>query len=255
MEIKYSQNNTHKTKFILKNNDNSELPFPPANRMYYNETARRHKVTGEKDFQFLFDLLKKNNFTFNDKRVLEFGCSNSRVLRHFEPFTDKNEFWGCDINSNMVSWSIENLSPPFNFFINTTQPHLPFKDGYLDLVYAYSIFTHIDDLFFSWVLELKRILKEKSYLYLTIHDEISVNFGFENPDRRIGKSISEYSEDFKSFLNGDYNILAIKRNNTSQAFIKRAYFKERMQAFGFEIVDSINYTMGGHQSAFLLKSN
>jgi ubiquinone/menaquinone biosynthesis C-methylase UbiE len=42
--------------------------------------------------------------------------------------------------------------------VNTILPHLPFEDRSFDVVYAGSVFTHIDDLAQTWFLELRRVL-------------------------------------------------------------------------------------------------
>jgi len=236
-EIKYLHNANNNNKYFLKNIKSETLPYPSSKEMEYNESLESHISSGQKEFNFLITLLKKN----------------SRVLRYFEPHTKENKVWGCDINSQIISWCIEHLSPPFNYFVNTTQPHLPFKDGHFDLIYAYSIFTHIDDLFFSWILELKRNIKSGGLLYLTIHDENSVKFGFNHPKRIIGKFINSNPDKFKGFLNDKFNLIAINRSHHSQVFIRRDYFIKKMEAFGFSILDFIPHTMGGHQTAFLLR--
>jgi ubiquinone/menaquinone biosynthesis C-methylase UbiE len=65
--------------------------------------------------------------------------------------------------------------PPFYFCTVTTAPHLPFEDGYFDLIYAGSVFTHIADLADSWFLELKRILRPGGRLYITVHDKHTID--------------------------------------------------------------------------------
>jgi SAM-dependent methyltransferase len=50
-------------------------------------------------------------------------------------------------------------------------PPLPIPDAQFDVVTAFSVFTHIDELESPWLLELRRILKPGGLLYATIHDE------------------------------------------------------------------------------------
>jgi SAM-dependent methyltransferase len=50
-------------------------------------------------------------------------------------------------------------------------PALPFPDGYLDCVVAFSVFTHIDSEDTAWLMELRRIVKPGGHVYLTIHDQ------------------------------------------------------------------------------------
>ena len=96
------------------------------------------------------------------------------MIRHLEDFAESSEIWGLDINAEQIFWCKQHLDPPFHFATTTTIPHLPFEDGYFDFVYAGSVFTHIDDLADSWLLELRRVLSRDGRLYVTIHDNRTI---------------------------------------------------------------------------------
>ena len=96
-------------------------------------------------------------WSFAGKRVLDFGCGSARVLRHFLAEAQNAELWGCDIDEPSVDWVRSELSPPLRCFRNSEDPPLPFEDGYLDLVWAASVFTHIER-WAPWLLELHRVL-------------------------------------------------------------------------------------------------
>ena len=80
------------------------------------------------------------------------------MLRQFLREAEQAEFWGCDIDAPSIAWVQANLSPPLRVFDNAFAPPLPLNEGYFDLVYATSVFTHIGDLWSDWLLELHRIL-------------------------------------------------------------------------------------------------
>ena len=101
-------------------------------------------------------------------KVLDFGCAAGRMLRFYPHRERTSELWGVDINS------VEPRAPLF-FATTTTAPHLPFEDGYFDLIYSGSVFTHISDLADAWLLELRRIVRKGGYLYITIHDRRTVD--------------------------------------------------------------------------------
>jgi len=65
------------------------------------------------------------------------------------------------------------MTPPFQFAVTSTEPHLPFSDGYFTFVYAGSVFTHMNDLSVAWLLELRRVLKPGGRAYLTFNDTVS----------------------------------------------------------------------------------
>jgi len=186
----------------------SGLPIPPPELMEYHEKPKRHLITGKKDFKHLEEFLLEHGIEIkNLNKVLEFGCSNSRVLRHFDTIrTPEKVFWGCDINADSILWCIENLSPSFNFFVNTTVPHLPISDNYFSFVYCYSIFTHIDDLFFTWLLELKRVIQKSGYLFITIHDEKAIEKIIAEPNRMLYTMFYSKNEKlFNQLMAGDVN--------------------------------------------------
>lgn len=106
-------------------------------------------------------------------KVLDFGCGDGMMLRHMEP-AGGGESWGVDINGDLTLWCQQNLTPPFKFLTTTSFPHLPFEDNYFDLIYSFSVFTHICDLADAWLLELRRALKPGGRLYLTVHDNRTI---------------------------------------------------------------------------------
>ncbi len=108
-----------------------------------------------------------DDWSFEGKRVLDFGCGSGRVLRAFLPEAGSGEFWGCDLHGPTIAWLDEHLSPPLHFYVNDRIP-TPHPDGYFDLVYAISVFTHITHEWSAWLLELHRILKPDGLLLATI---------------------------------------------------------------------------------------
>ena len=113
-------------------------------------------------------------------RVLDFGCAAGRMLRWF-PRWEGSERWGCDIKGATIAWCRRHLSPPMHFVATTTFPHLPFEDGYFDLVYCGSVFTHIIDLPDAWILELRRTIRPGGYGYVTVFDKHALGLVLDPP--------------------------------------------------------------------------
>jgi SAM-dependent methyltransferase len=132
--------------------------------------------SGRADVRAMKAILTEDGFDAMGGRILEFGCSAGRMLRHLEPEARKGEggageVWGVDLHAAAIHWAQAHLSPPFHFLTNTTQPHLPFEDRYFDLIYAGSVWTHIGELGDAWLLEMRRLLRPGGRLYLTLSDE------------------------------------------------------------------------------------
>jgi SAM-dependent methyltransferase len=111
------------------------------------------------------------DWSWEGRRVLDFGCGAGRTLRHFLDEAEQAEFHGCDIDDASIAWLKENLSPPFHVFQNGESPGLPRPDGFFDLAYALSVFTHLGDHWADWLLELRRVLKPDGLLLATFLNE------------------------------------------------------------------------------------
>jgi SAM-dependent methyltransferase len=139
--------------------------------MGYGPTIENFLSSGKVDVEKMKKILGSVGFRIQDgNRVLDLGCASGRMIRWLNGFAEQCEIWGVDISAEHIIWCQQHLSPPFNFAAVTTSPHLPFEDGYFDLIYCGSVFTHIADLADAWLLELKRIARPGGKLYVTVHD-------------------------------------------------------------------------------------
>jgi SAM-dependent methyltransferase len=208
--------------------------------------------TGEKDVAQMLDLLKASDFELcPGNRALEMGCATGRMIRHLKPFTGDCEIWGTDIDAKYIYWCQQNLNPPFHFATTTTIPHLPFGDGYFNLIYTGSVFTHIDDLAEAWFLELSRLLSPGGRLYVTICDESTVNLletGTKDNYVMAQKIMSSY--DLYNQSNKDFGMLVVGRDTASQVFYNLDYLRKILPPT-LELL-SVTQEAYGYQSAVVL---
>lgn len=111
------------------------------------------------------------DWSWEGKRVLDFGCGSGRVLRHLLPEAQHAEFWGSDIDRGCIAWNEQHLTPPMSFVVNDEAPPLPLPAADFDLVYAMSVFTHITKHWSAWLLELHRVLALGGILVATFMGE------------------------------------------------------------------------------------
>lgn len=154
----------------------SERVPPTALRHYYGLKDNQYHddlylSSGAQDAATIRSILKKDEFSPLGEKIMEFGCSAGRILRNFVEEAKAGEAWGVDLHSAAIHWAQTHLSPPFQFFTNTTTPHLPFEDGYFAFIFAGSVWTHIGELDDAWLLEMRRILRSGGRLYITISDQ------------------------------------------------------------------------------------
>jgi ubiquinone/menaquinone biosynthesis C-methylase UbiE len=225
------------------------LPIPPK-RLYlgYGSTTQEYLSSGEKDVARMLELAAVSGLSLAERdRVLDFGCGAGRMIRHLSPLASTCEIWGTDISAECVYWCRQHMDPPFHFV--TTIPSLPFEEQYFDLIYAGSVFTHIDDLASAWLLELRRVLSEKGRAYITIHDEHTVKLldtkYREHPFAVMMRSCAAYDQ-----LKSDFKMIAIGRGFQSNVFYNSDFFSKMLSPM-FDVL-SIVPEAYGYQTALVV---
>ena len=97
--------------------------------------------------------------------VLDFGVGSGRVARHFgdRPW----DLHGCDCNPRAVAWCRDNL-PFLTAAVNGLEPPAPYADDTFDLVYAFSVLTHLTDAVGrGWIAEWRRIVRPGGLLLVS----------------------------------------------------------------------------------------
>jgi SAM-dependent methyltransferase len=151
------------------------LPLPPTELMQrvghtgQIEGLRESYELSGRQIRTLIEGSLPADWSFEDKRILDFGCGSGRALRHFVPEADQGaEFWGSEIDAPSVEWINENLAPRFRAVLNGESPPIDLPDDNFDLIYAISVFTHITDEWASWLVEMHRLLKPEGLLFVSI---------------------------------------------------------------------------------------
>jgi len=175
----------------------AELPLPShelihrVGKIDEPDVAAGYEAIGRHSRERIERLLP-TDWSWRGKRVLDFGCGAGRTLRHFLNEAKHAELYGCDIDSASIAWLADHLSPPFHVFESREAPGLPQPDGFFDLVYALSVFTHLSDNWAGWLLELHRVLKPDGLLFATFLNEgMWADFGRGRWDEdRIGMTVT-----------------------------------------------------------------
>jgi cyclopropane fatty-acyl-phospholipid synthase-like methyltransferase len=104
-------------------------------------------------------------------RVLDFGCGCDRTIAWLmERFPDV-EFHGVDVDSEAIEWCARHFRTG-QFLATQESPPLPFPEGYFDVIYCISVFTHLNEkMQDEWIAELRRILRAGGVLVFTVHGQ------------------------------------------------------------------------------------
>lgn len=153
--------------------NNPDVKLPPDFYLYetFNLNYDKFYTNGEPTAEWLVNLIKPFK-EFKNLSILDWGCGTGRIIRHLPAvIDDSNSIFGTDYNPKYIKWCAENLEG-ISFKLNGLKPPLDFKDRSMDVVYGISIFTHLsEDLHYSWMKELVRILKNEGVLFLTTHGD------------------------------------------------------------------------------------
>ena len=143
----------------ISQHGHSSLPVPPD--------ALRFRVSNSRDVKEFLDVGER---CANDLRtaintigrdiadcqaVLDFGCGSGRTLRWF--VEKQPGFHGSDIDAEAIEWCKANLQG-MTFSVNDSLPPLSIREPKFDLVYAISVFSHLNETYTrAWLAELRRV--------------------------------------------------------------------------------------------------
>jgi SAM-dependent methyltransferase len=159
------------------------LPLPPARMRAQvgplHVDARFFLESGRHNAELLRSLVPLDEIG----ALLDWGCGCGRVLRHWA-MLEHTRVNGCDINPRMVAWCNEHL-PFADAKVNELSPPLPYADASFDLVYAFSVMTHLsEELQHEWVDECRRVLKPGGHFLFSTLGEYYVSRDRLTPDER-----------------------------------------------------------------------
>jgi SAM-dependent methyltransferase len=156
-----------------------EIPVPPP--------PLRERVSGTPDEDVFLNVgeacagdlaaaLRDAGWEMQDfRRVLDFGCGAGRVLKWFAPLAASCQFYGTDIDTEAIEWCRRNL-PFAKFSPNSDRPPLPYRRNFFDLVYAVSVFTHLNQHFqWAWLSELHRVIRRGGVLIASLHGRYDID--------------------------------------------------------------------------------
>jgi len=223
------------------------LPLPPARLRAQigpsHADARVFLESGRIQADLIRTLVAEHGTSLEDlDAILDWGCGCGRVLRHWSGLASTRVL-GCDINPKMIAWCRENL-PFAETTVTGLAPPLPYADSSLDLMYAFSVFTHLaESLQHDWMSECERVLKPGGFLLMSTMGEYYLS----------RERLSEPEQE--AFRRGELVVLYERSAGTSlcSAYHPPDYVHQRL-AKEFELTAFLPAADGGpHDIHFLRK--
>jgi SAM-dependent methyltransferase len=146
--------------------------------------------------------------------VLDFGCGWGRIIRYFIRDVQPENLWGIDVNEMAIE-TCRQTNRWSNFERVNALPPSPFGDGTFNLVYAFSVFSHLsEESHLAWLDEFERILQPGGVFISTTGDrgliEACADWARRDPkllaawQKQAAKSFSPSDEWLAAYDRGEY---------------------------------------------------
>lgn len=113
---------------------------------------------------------KQNKPLSSMNAILDFGCGWGRITRFFLRDVDPGVMHGSDCIDEMVELC-KNTNKWAKFSVNNINPPTNFESSKFDLIYAYSVFSHLSEKSHrAWIEEFHRILQPGGFLIVTTRE-------------------------------------------------------------------------------------
>ncbi|MFN6559634.1 MAG: methyltransferase domain-containing protein, partial [Nostoc sp. ChiSLP01] len=175
-DVFHNFNNEDWLKVLLQSVNNPiingiELPGFPSDEIQTSSVGSTAKNNLQEAFNF-YCIIKKYLSSFgrnlsSDSHVLDFGCGWGRIIRFFLKDVPINNVYGVDVDEEMINLCRKTVKYGKYNVVNSSPPSdLPSES--FDLIYAYSVFSHLNEAtHIKWIEEFSRILKPNGLLIVT----------------------------------------------------------------------------------------
>ena len=236
----------HDVRYTLKTGHRG---FPPAVlrvRVHGSLDVPSFFAVGEQCAQGLIAALNSVGGDAGEfSSVLDFGCGSGRTLTALRPSLPRAELQGTDQDAAAIRWCCRHLTGA-TFHINAPVPPLDFPSGQFDLVFAISVFTHLDeDLQFLWLKELCRVTTDDALFVFTIHGPAAAAAELSPPQQEELAQrgfLFVRSEAWADFFPDFYHTTYHTRDYIDQTWAR-----------WFEVLDYTEQAMNGYQDMVTLR--
>lgn len=203
--------------------DQAPVPDTAAREGYYGPRHLAYWLSGADDYLKIAQHVRCGP----GERILDFGGASGRVARHFATRLPECEVTIADLNPSHVNFVNKVFPTNIKAVKTASRPPIPVADRSFKLIYAASVFTHIDVFETSWIAEIERLLTDDGIAWLTFHSE----YTWSNMD----------SSPLRAKLDEDPAFTTLHAANPVMPFERRAFYYGTGQNYSCNIFHSSDY--------------
>jgi SAM-dependent methyltransferase len=144
-----------------------ELPPPELQRQITAQAGQPNMWAGIRFVRLLNRFAAEQGQQLGELEILDFGCGWGRILRLLERDVAPWRMWGVDVSEDLVRISRE-VNPKIPVLWGKPLPPSPLAGSSFDLIYAQSVFSHLDEeAHRAWMDEFVRLLRPGGFVVLT----------------------------------------------------------------------------------------
>lgn len=234
--------------------DDNGIAIPPARLRYRVHGALDRDsflLVGQKvatDIKSLLQIVGRDISYFSN--ILDFGCGSARVMRHLIGGR-AHQFTGTDVDPEVIQWCQKSIIG-VNWHNNEYLPPTQYSNNSFDLIYAISVFTHLDEKYqTAWLNELYRIASVGAILIFTVHGEPIIETASLTPEQQA--KLEKVGFLYVSGTTGKFKLDGLP--DFYQTSYHTQNYIERIWGSLFEIVAQVPRGIGAHQNAIILRKN
>ncbi len=145
------------------------LPTLPTDEQQLRYTGSRGRWTLAEAFAF-YQVVSSESPRDRSSAALDFGCGWGRITRCFIKDYPKDKLFGVDPSPEMIE--VCRVTDPWaTFNAIDLLPPIDLPDGSLDLIFAFSVFSHLtEQVHLEWLREFSRLLRRGGHLVVTTRE-------------------------------------------------------------------------------------
>ena len=177
------------------------FPSDEIQRQFVGSTKEQALREGYEFYQYVKRYCKSLGvFLDINTKVLDFGCGWGRISRFFFKDIDTNNFYGVDVDADMISFCASAMTCG-NYTTSNPEPPMTFESNSLDVIFAYSVFSHLaEPVALKWIEEFSRILKPNGILLATTQRRSFLDFCQSLQEQKEPLEFGWYKALAKSFI-------------------------------------------------------